>query len=923
MGCCCSAAVGAQNSDEHSPRFYGSMKLLDNERVHELKATCTALSVEPLPDAAATVTHSGGTLRVHKATYDGNDPSEDRSTVVIGEDFVFCGVWDGHGGTPCSEYIETHAFEHFADGKSAGKTTEDVWRHCFSSLDADYLQQGMGPGGETEGGQDADTTQLFAGACCTGCFVDLRAGLHCSAQHFELLLDSAVGLDMKALRDQARLKKQRRKGRRASIERMTNTLTKATHFMASSTDSEEDTSYVRVKVNGSVVGRSPARAGTKPEWHTSVVLHGMSETEENTVRIEIMVEEEVGGVVELKGTGMEAFDACRRELKSFPISDDFAAMAEEGGDSESFGQLFCQVQAGVNVGVGNLGDSRAVLGKYRGGQLRTLPLSRDHSVNDSEECERLAQEHEGIAGAEKVTPLIDPKTERVKGICAFTRSIGDFQMKDQGAAEIWNSKKKVKVQPVPGSSRSAEQEENRAGEAVASAAVAEPGEEASGGGDPSKGGQEEGEGAQVVPPYISCVSEYQAEKVIDGFVIIGCDGVWDEMSSGEAVQIVSELLANQAAAAAAASSGGTSANTNVAELFIDKVLEKVVERLRATFKDEANLTLEELKQRPAGKGMHVVTDADGAEHKKYRRSCLHDDITAIILHFTSSAGRKAQVDVASGLAADKRSAGALAATEAYHALAEDSAAAAAAAARQEAMEERPELGPSDSSRLRAQTILLDDEKRGSTRKATGTATAAAADGDDSSEVKGALVRRSSSPAMVMASTGLPDMTNPITIRALARRMGLSGVSAEEAAACTATLKEASTKQSSSDHALHLRNAVAGQLETKGELESLFAQYGEVVQAVVRHREREGVNTSWALVYMADEEGCAAALAATTLNPYTQAPLEVNRFNKKTAAASKGGMVQVLQLAEFERWVKAYARQQLMRKWGGAVRLMEE
>ena len=74
--------------------------------------------------------------------------------------------------------------------------------------------------------------------------------------------------------------------------------------------------------------------------------------------------------------------------------------------------------------------------------------------------------------------------------------------------------------------------------------------------------------------------------------------------------------------------------------------------------------------------------------------------------------------------------------------------------------------------------------------------------------------------------------------------------------------------------------------------------------------------------MADEAGCAAALAGKTVNPYTGSVLDVNPFNKKIAAQSKGGMVQVLQLAEFERWVKEYSRSKAMKKWGGAVRSEE-
>ena len=63
---------------------------------------------------------TAGTVKIHKATYEANNPSEDRSTVVVGKDFVFCGVWDGHGGTPCSEFVEKEAFDLFAAAKKAG-----------------------------------------------------------------------------------------------------------------------------------------------------------------------------------------------------------------------------------------------------------------------------------------------------------------------------------------------------------------------------------------------------------------------------------------------------------------------------------------------------------------------------------------------------------------------------------------------------------------------------------------------------------------------------------------------------------------------------------------------------------------------------------------------------------------------------------
>jgi hypothetical protein len=61
---------------------------------------------EPVPSELHNLEKSGWHLEVWKSTYEANDPSEDRSTVVIDpESFVFAGVWDGHGrllpSSPC------------------------------------------------------------------------------------------------------------------------------------------------------------------------------------------------------------------------------------------------------------------------------------------------------------------------------------------------------------------------------------------------------------------------------------------------------------------------------------------------------------------------------------------------------------------------------------------------------------------------------------------------------------------------------------------------------------------------------------------------------------------------------------------------------------------------------------------------------
>lgn len=324
MGCGASFESGSGMLDQNasvggaSPR---KLKLLQAERYHELKPTSTALTVDELPPAAAAagMRHAGGSVRVHKSTYQANAPSEDRSTVVLGKDFVFCGVWDGHGGTSCSEYIESHAFNHFAESKAAGNDTETVWADMYRNLDEGYLADTMAPYRSAAPGAMKYPKGLFAGACCTGCFVDLRNGLHCPADQFEILIHSASSLDMAAFTDMIRVKKNRKRGRRGSIERMANTLNTMKQSIMQASGYLEDEIYCQVRVNNTVVGRSPGRGSADPQWHCSVKLRGMSETNFNTVRVELMLQDECVAAVAFSGNGISAFDKALKKVSGFQV----------------------------------------------------------------------------------------------------------------------------------------------------------------------------------------------------------------------------------------------------------------------------------------------------------------------------------------------------------------------------------------------------------------------------------------------------------------------------------------------------------------------------------------------------------------------------------------------------------------------------
>ena len=83
----------------------------------------------------------------------------------------------------------------------------------------------------------------------------------------------------------------------------------------------------------------------------------------------------------------------------------------------------------------------------------------------------------------------------------------------------------------------------------------------------------------------------------------------------------------------------------------------------------------------------------------------------------------------------------------------------------------------------------------------------------------------------------------------------------------------------------------GTYESEEALRKIFSEFGEFEQATIRHRITGGQNTSWALVTMGDVAAVEKALAAPSVMAGSTR-LVLNRFDKKTAAASRGQMKKV-------------------------------
>lgn len=133
----------------------------------------------------------------------------------------------------------------------------------------------------------------------------------------------------------------------------------------------------------------------------------------------------------------------------------------------------------------NLGDCRAVLGSFINGNYEATNLSSDHNTSSSSEIRRIQNEHQD-------EPNLFQRS-RLKGILRPTRHIGGALLKEKVAKQF-----------------------------LQKGCIPEPWN----------------------PPYTTSQPEITCHPILeeDKFVIIASDGLWDFISSEEAVQIVGEYL---------------------------------------------------------------------------------------------------------------------------------------------------------------------------------------------------------------------------------------------------------------------------------------------------------------------------------------------------------------------------------------------
>ncbi|XP_075998558.1 pyruvate dehydrogenase [acetyl-transferring]-phosphatase 2, mitochondrial [Genypterus blacodes] len=211
------------------------------------------------------------------------------------------------------------------------------------------------------------------------------------------------------------------------------------------------------------------------------------------------------------GEGMspsEALDCAFRRLDSdisleaqAPLSNDL--MKNTAIQVAFAGSTACVAHVGMEgIHVANAGDCRAVLGVLEeDGSWSALPLSWDHNSQNQAELERIRALH---PPSERDTVVTD---DRLLGVLMPLRSFGDVRFK-------WNQELQQSV--LAGLESGMDQD---------SLYHYIP---------PN----------YLTPPYLSVAPEltYHKLRPQDRFLILGSDGLWDELGNEEAVRLVGEHL---------------------------------------------------------------------------------------------------------------------------------------------------------------------------------------------------------------------------------------------------------------------------------------------------------------------------------------------------------------------------------------------
>ncbi|TRY99717.1 hypothetical protein DNTS_016533 [Danionella cerebrum] len=219
---------------------------------------------------------------------------------------------------------------------------------------------------------------------------------------------------------------------------------------------------------------------------------------------ELLASEEHGDGMQTADALTYAFQRLDTDLSleaQVPLANDL--MRNTAIQAAFAGCTACVAHVGPEgVHVANAGDCRAVLGVQEDdGSWSALPLTRDHNAGNSDELERVYQQH---PASERQTIIMD---DRLLGVLMPLRAFGDVRFK-------WSRELQQSVLENGESDL----------EALNMYQYAPPN--------------------YLTPPYLEVTPEVTFHRLrpCDRFLILASDGLWDELSNDEAVRLVAEHL---------------------------------------------------------------------------------------------------------------------------------------------------------------------------------------------------------------------------------------------------------------------------------------------------------------------------------------------------------------------------------------------